>query len=99
MIYSGPSHSSRPLRAIYGNTKGAVLPMALMAIAMLAVLGTMAITTTMQGFSTRQVAEVLHLSVKTVETYRANVMKKLCLENARALLYYATQWMSRMGTC
>ena len=52
-----------------------------------------------QGFSTRQVAEVLHLSVKTVETYRANVMKKLCLENARTFLHYATQWVSRMGTC
>ncbi len=47
MIYSG--HSSRSLRAIYGNTRGAVLPMALMGIAMLAVLGISAIqTTTMQ---------------------------------------------------
>ena len=48
MIYSRPSHSSRPLRAIYGNTRGAVLPMALMAIAMLAVLGITAIQTTTQ---------------------------------------------------
>ncbi len=48
MIYSRPSHSSYPLRAIYGNTRGAVLPMALMAIAMLVVLGIAAMQTTIQ---------------------------------------------------
>ena len=33
------------------------------------------------GHSTRQIAEELHLSVKTVETYRAHIKEKLNLEN------------------
>ena len=45
-----------------------------------------------QGHRTRQVAEVLHLSVKTVETHRAHLMEKLHLAHATELIRYATQW-------
>lgn len=45
-----------------------------------------------QGYSTRQVAEVLHLSVKTIETHRAHLMEKLHLAHAAELIRYATQW-------
>ena len=47
-----------------------------------------------QGFGTRQIAERLHLSVKTIETYRAHIKEKLNLADANELLQYAIQWAS-----
>ena len=45
------------------------------------------------GHGTRQIAEELHLSVKTVETYQAHLKEKLVLRNSRELVQYATRWM------
>jgi len=45
------------------------------------------------GKGTRQVAEQLNLSVKTIETYRAHLKEKLNLENASALVQTAVQWV------
>jgi len=50
-----------------------------------------------RGKSTREIAESLHRSVKTVETHRAHIMKKLELKNARELQRYATQWVQDEG--
>jgi DNA-binding NarL/FixJ family response regulator len=47
-----------------------------------------------QGFGTRQVAERLHLSIKTIETYREHIKLKLNLADASELLQYAIQWAS-----
>jgi DNA-binding NarL/FixJ family response regulator len=44
------------------------------------------------GLSTRQIANELKLSFKTVETHRENIKRKLGLHNAAALIHYATQW-------
>jgi DNA-binding NarL/FixJ family response regulator len=44
------------------------------------------------GHGTRQIAEQLHLSVKTVETYQAHLKEKLGLRNSRELVQYATRW-------
>jgi two-component system response regulator NreC len=41
------------------------------------------------GHTNRQAADVLHLSVKTVETYRARLMAKLGLRNRAELVRYA----------
>ena len=46
-----------------------------------------------QGHGTRQIAEELHLSVKTVETYYAHIKEKLSLKNARELVQHAVQWV------
>jgi len=46
-----------------------------------------------QGFGTRQIADQLHVSVKTVETYRANVKEKLNLKNATELMKHAVHWI------
>lgn len=43
-----------------------------------------------QGYSNRQVAEELHISMRTVETHRANLMEKLNLHNRLELIRYAT---------
>ena len=45
------------------------------------------------GRGTRQIAEQLHLSVKTVETYRAHIKEKLNLSNASELVRAAVQWV------
>ena len=46
-----------------------------------------------QGYGTRKIAEMLHLSIKTIETYRAHIKFKLDLDNAAHLLQYAVQWV------
>jgi len=45
-----------------------------------------------QGYGTRQIAERLHLSTKTIETYREHIKEKLNLADASELLQYAIQW-------
>ncbi|MHC4112610.1 MAG: response regulator transcription factor [Planctomycetota bacterium] len=45
-----------------------------------------------QGHGTRQIAERLHLSIKTIETYREHIKEKLNLADASELLQYAIQW-------
>lgn len=45
-----------------------------------------------QGRSTRQIAEELHLSIKTVETHRAHIKEKLNLKSATELVQHAVQW-------
>lgn len=46
-----------------------------------------------QGHSTRQIADILHLSVKTVETYYAHIKDKMNLKDGRELLMQSIQWV------
>lgn len=46
-----------------------------------------------KGNSTREIAEKLHLSVKTVESYRARIKTKLNFENATELMIHAVKWV------
>jgi len=45
------------------------------------------------GVPTQQIAEKLHLSPKTVETYRENIKDKLELDNATELTQHAVRWV------
>ena len=45
-----------------------------------------------EGCATREIAEELHLSVKTVETYQAHIKDKLALRSGRELIQHAIQW-------
>lgn len=45
-----------------------------------------------QGQGTRQIAQHLHLSVKTVEVHRANMRRKLELGTGGELVRYAIRW-------
>jgi DNA-binding NarL/FixJ family response regulator len=45
-----------------------------------------------EGRATREIAEELHLSVKTVETYQAHIKEKLALRSGRELIQHAVQW-------
>jgi DNA-binding NarL/FixJ family response regulator len=42
-----------------------------------------------EGLSNREISEQLNISVKTVETHRANIMSKLSLDNKTDLVKYA----------
>ncbi len=45
-----------------------------------------------QGYTSRQIAELLNLSIKTIETYRVRLMDKLSVDNATELVQYAIRW-------
>ena len=46
-----------------------------------------------KGKEVRQIAKLLHLSPKTVETHRAHIKEKLNLQNARQVARFAVQWV------
>ena len=50
-----------------------------------------------QGVKTAAIAERLHLSVKTVETYRDRIRQKLDLADGTKLAHFATQWVLENG--
>ncbi len=46
-----------------------------------------------EGFTSKQVAAKLSLSVKTISTYRERIKEKLDLKNAAELMRYAVSWV------
>ena len=45
------------------------------------------------GLSTRQISDQLHVSIKTVEAYRANIKEKLNLKSSAELVQHAIHWI------
>ena len=45
-----------------------------------------------EGVKASQMAKQLHLSIKTIETYRSRIKEKLNLPNASQLLQYSIRW-------
>jgi DNA-binding NarL/FixJ family response regulator len=50
-----------------------------------------------QGHGTRQIADELHLDIRTIETYRARIKEKLNLKDANDLLQHAIHWTQAGG--
>jgi DNA-binding NarL/FixJ family response regulator len=90
-IFVSPAMTTRLLSRIAGGEASAErLPMALLSDRELEVFEFIG-----RGMRTRDVAETLHLSIKTVESHRSNIKRKLKLPNAIALLQYATHWVQQ----
>jgi DNA-binding NarL/FixJ family response regulator len=50
-----------------------------------------------QGLGPSRIAHQLHISIKTVETHRENIKKKLYLRTGNELTRYAMQWLLEQG--
>lgn len=50
-----------------------------------------------RGHPTREIAERMHLSVKTVESYPARIKTKLNLESGTVLMQHAVRWVEGEG--
>jgi DNA-binding NarL/FixJ family response regulator len=50
-----------------------------------------------EGRGTREIADHLRLSIKTVEVHRANIKEKLDLKTATDLVRYAVRWAEAEG--
>ena len=50
------------------------------------------------GHATRQIAEELHISIKTVESYQAHIKEKLALRSGRELVQHAINWGINQST-
>ncbi len=48
-----------------------------------------------KGFGTREIADELHLSIKTIETHRAHIKEKLGLKDAGEMVRFAIDWVAR----
>ncbi len=48
-----------------------------------------------QGQGSRQIAERLHVSIKTVDAYRANIKEKLNISSATELVHQAFLWVQK----
>lgn len=48
-----------------------------------------------RGFGTREIANELHLSVKTIETHRAHIKEKLGFKDAGEMVRFSIEWVAQ----
>ena len=87
-VYVSPAMTERLLRRATGEEAEAQLPSERLSDRELTVFQMIG-----QGLATREIAERLHLSVKTIETYREHIKAKLGLKNSAELSRHAAQWV------
>jgi len=88
-IYTSPALSEMLLKAMYQKTSiddisGQLSDRELQVFELLGV-----------GLGTRAIAERLRLGVKTVETHRENIKKKLGLKDSSSLMHAAINWIQK----
>ena len=92
-VYMSEKMAARIATGAVGSRKGAnTLPVARLSDRELRVFEMLG-----QGFNTRQIADDLHLDMRTIETYRARIKEKLDLKDANELLQHAIRWMQAGG--
>ena len=91
-VYLSPSATARVLNQVATNeapTKSPVETLSDRELEVFEMLG--------DGQTSREIAARLHLSVKTVETYREKIKAKLNLKNGSELTRHAIHWVMRRG--
>ncbi|MEM9914349.1 MAG: response regulator transcription factor [Planctomycetota bacterium] len=91
-IYLSPNATARVLNQVATNEGPAKSPVATLSDRELEVFELLG-----EGLSSREIAGRLHLSVKTVETYREKIKAKLSLKNGSELTRHAIHWAMRKG--
>jgi DNA-binding NarL/FixJ family response regulator len=93
-IYLSPAMTDRLLRRTVGDVSKIAprLPVDALSDRELEVLRLIG-----HGRKTSDIASLLHLSGKTIETYRDRIREKLDLSDGAALARYATQWVLENG--
>lgn len=90
-IYVSPKLGQRLIfKAIQSNEAGTGSPVDRLSDRELEVLQLLG-----RGFSTRDAAEELHLSVKTIETHRANIKQKLGFKESGEMVRFAIEWVTQ----
>ena len=91
-VYLSPKMTRRLLKGVAGGRQGegsAIETLSDRELEVFAWIG--------RGHTTREVAEKLHLSSKTIETYRENIKSKLGLRTSVELMRRAVQWVLENG--
>jgi DNA-binding NarL/FixJ family response regulator len=87
-VFMSKSAADRMLNRIVNGVKGGGSPLEQLSDRELEVFQHLG-----EGLTTRQIADKLYLSPKTIETHRENIKKKLNLINSVELLHRAVSWV------
>lgn len=92
-VYVSPAMASRFLDTLSGRRpRGSSSPIEVLSDREFEVLQLLGL-----GKTTRDIAEQLHLSPKTVDVHRAHIRTKLKLRDSVALVRYAVRWVESQG--
>lgn len=92
-LYVSPQFSERLVfKAIHGNDSDFGSPVDTLSDRELEVLQHFG-----RNKTTREIAEALHLSAKTIETHRAHIKEKLGFKSADEMVKFAVEWMAATG--
>lgn len=93
-VYVSPTMSARILENLSGNKpRGSTSPIEKLSDREFEVFQLIG-----QGKSTRDIAEQLHLSSKTVDVHRSHIKEKLDLKDATSLIRHAVRWVETQKT-
>lgn len=92
-LYFSEAVTKHLIRARLGNSK----PSSLEGIASLSNRELQVFEQIGNGLSTRQIADAMYLSVKTIERHKENIRAKLGIQHATQLVQHATQWVLGEG--
>jgi len=94
-IYVSPAFSDKMMNRLFAGPNGVTVlasPVQRLSDGELEVFGLVG-----EGRSTRQIADALHLSVKTIESHREHIKEKLNLKTSLELVRFAVEWVSHQG--
>ncbi|MDB6024702.1 MAG: LuxR family two component transcriptional regulator [Verrucomicrobiales bacterium] len=87
-VYLSEALESRMLKGLKGGASaGSLSPLEVLSNREFEVFGLIG-----KGRATREIADTMKLSVKTVESHRAHIKEKMNLENGNQLVHVAIQW-------